>query len=142
MRERSITPVVPFPPLSDDARALALCARGMAETFGGTFEDMILYVIHVLRDGPYRAAIGPACGIMGEERDGLIVIFDVSATVTPSEIMAAARALYGPDQESSLGQERGLTKHRDVIRPGQNEDEQNSPREAPTASACLHTTLA
>ena len=94
--ERTITPVVPFPPLSDDARALALAARGMAETFGGTFEDMILYVIRLLREGPYRAAIGPACGIMGEERDGLIVIFDVAAVVTPGEVMTAALALYGP----------------------------------------------
>ena len=99
MSERTITPVVPFPPLSDDARALALAARGMAETFGGTFEDMVLYVIRLLREGPFRAAIGPACGVMGEERDGLIVIFDVAPVVTPSEVMAAAMALYGPGQD-------------------------------------------
>ena len=70
-------------------------ARGMAETFGGTFEDMVLYVITILRDGPYREVIGPACGIMGEERDGLIVIFDVAATVTPDEVLTAARVLCG-----------------------------------------------
>ncbi len=105
MRERSQTPVVPFPPPSDDARALALAARGMAETFGGTFEDMVSYVITILRDGPYRAAIGPACGIMGEERDGLIVIFDVAATVTPDEVLTAARVLCGPGQEHSHGQD-------------------------------------
>ena len=99
MSERSRTPVVPFPPLSDDARALALAARGMAETFGGTFEDMVLYVIRLLREGPYRAAIGPACGVMGEERDGLIVIFDVAAVVTPGEVLTAALALYGSGQE-------------------------------------------
>lgn len=104
MAERSITPVVPFPPLSDDARALALAARGMAETFGGTFEDMVLYVIRLLREGPIRAAIGPSCGIMGEERDGLIVIFDVAAVVTPGEIMTAAMALYGAGSEQDYDQ--------------------------------------
>ena len=104
MAERSRTPVVPFPPLSDDARALALAAHGMAETFGGTFEDMVSYVIRLLREGPVRAAIGPACGVMGEERDGLIVIFDMAAVVTPGEVMTAALALYGPGQEQDRDQ--------------------------------------
>lgn len=95
MAERTSTPVFPFPPLSDDARALALAARGMTEQFGGTFGEMAEYVAWTLRDGPIREAIGPAGADVGEEWNGRVLIFPVALIVSPSEVEAAAQTLYG-----------------------------------------------
>ena len=100
MASRTITPVVPFPPISDDARALALAARGMAETLGGTFSEHVHYLVLLLREGPIRDVLGAAGGQMGERTiEGRILIADMALIVTPHEIATAASILYGPGQD-------------------------------------------
>lgn len=98
---RTTTPVVPFPPISDDARALALAARGMAETLGGTFLEQVHYLVLLLREVPIRDVLGAAGGHMGEITiDGKILIADMALIVTPHEVATAAMVLYGPDHVS------------------------------------------
>ena len=83
---------VPYPPypVTDDVKAVARAAKGMVALWGGTFEDMVRYVLTVLQHGP----ILPTVGTVGDTVNGVVQVFPSGEEGSDQELAAVSKIMF------------------------------------------------